>query len=111
MLEFFFTRDINSFITNCKRVSKILVLVLLSNLIYFTSSLSAERSEKEKKLGVFKEDLKFIGEFKTIEKIPKELFPESFKTFTPQAGKAQKEVQRIFVDQKGLLDKALKSNV
>ena len=105
MIKFFFIRDINNFITNYKRVFKILVLVLLSNLIYFTSSVSTERSEKEKKLGVFKEDLKFIGEFKTIEKIPKELFPESFNTFTPQAGKAQKEVQRIFVDQKGLLDK------
>ena len=84
-----------------KKLLAILVLSLLcSNLL-----LSKERSEKETKIGVFLEDLKDIGKFKKIEKIPEELFPKNLKTFFPRTQKAQQQVSKIFIQQKGLLDK------
>ena len=84
---------------------KILVLTLFISPIFIKNSISAERTEKEKKLGVFKEDLKNIGRFKKIENIPKGLFSENLKTFFPKSNKAQEEIKKIFVDQKRLLDK------
>ena len=88
-----------------KEIFKIIIIVSLSNFIHISNSKSLERSEKERKLGVFKEDIKFIGKFKKIEQVPDELFPKNLKTFYPRTEKAQKEVKRIFVDQKGLLEK------
>ena len=88
-----------------KTCVEIFFLFLLSSFIFVTSSISSERTEKEKKLGVFKEDLKKIGKFNKIENVPNKLFPENLKTFFPRSKKAQEEIKRIFVDQKGLLDK------
>ena len=64
-----------------------------------------KRTEKEIKLGVFKEDLKKIGKFKAIEYSPKGLFPENLKSFYSRSQKAQTEISRIFIKQKGLLEK------
>ena len=87
------------------KIFKIIIIVSLTSFIHSSYSISLERSEKERKLGVFKEDIKFIGKFQKIEKVPDELFPKNLKTFFPRAEKAQKEVKRIFVDQKSLLEK------
>ena len=87
------------------KIFKIIIIVSLTSFINSSYSISLERSEKERKLGVFKEDIKFIGKFQKIEKVPDELFPKNLKTFFPRAEKAQKEVKRIFVDQKSLLEK------
>ena len=64
-----------------------------------------KRTEKEIKLGVFKEDLKKIGKYKAIEYSPKGLFPENLKSFYSRSQKAQDEISRIFIKQKGLLEK------
>ena len=87
------------------KLLKSLALILFISSFFTSNSISLERTEKEKKLGVFKEDLINIGKFEKIEKVPKELFPENLKTFYSRSKKAQEEVKRIFVDQKGLLDK------
>ena len=66
---------------------------------------AAEKSEKEIKIGVFLEDLKDIGKFERIKKVPEGLFPDNLKSFHARATKSQSEVGRIFVQQKGLLEK------
>ncbi len=93
------------FFKNLKKIIETLALILFISSFLITGSAGLERTEKEKKLGVFKEDLKAIGKFKKIETVPKELFPEKLKTFVARSKKSQEEVKRIFVDQKGLLDK------
>ena len=93
------------FFQNIKKILETLALILFISSLLIKSSVGLERTEKEKKLGVFKEDLKAIGKFKKIETVPKELFPEKLKTFVARSKKSQEEVKRIFVDQKGLLDK------
>ena len=93
------------FFQNIKKILETLSLILFISSLLITTSAGLERTEKEKKLGVFKEDLKAIGKFKKIETVPKELFPEKLKTFVARSKKSQEEIKRIFVDQKGLLDK------
>ena len=71
-----------------------------------TNSFSkTDRQEKEIKLGVFLDDLKEIGKFDKISKIPEGLFDEKYSTFESRSTKAQDEVGKIFVKQKGLLEK------
>jgi len=79
--------------------------ILILSLFCFNLLLSKERSKEEIQIGVFLEDLKDIGQFEKIEKIPDELFPKNLKTFFPRAQKAQQEVSKIFINQKGLLNK------
>ena len=85
-------------------MNKILILIFL--IIYPINFITAsERSEKEIKIGVFKEDLKEIGRYKGIKYSPEGLFPENLKSFYSKSQKAQDEVSRIFVKQKHLLEK------
>ena len=85
-------------------MKKLLAILVLS--LFFSNILSSkERSEKEIEIGVFLEDLKDIGQFKAIEKIPNGLFPKNLKTFFPRAQEAQQKVSKIFINQKGLLNK------
>ena len=85
-------------------MKKLLAILVLS--LFFSNILpSKERSEKEIEIGVFLEDLKDIGQFKAIEKIPNGLFPKNLKTFFPRAQEAQQKVSKIFINQKGLLNK------
>ena len=63
------------------RMKKKFVLTLFSLLIFSFQSISAERSEKEIKLGIFLEDLKKIGNFKEINYSPEGMFPEKADTF------------------------------
>ena len=79
--------------------------ILILSLFCFNLLLSKERSKEEIQIGVFLEDLKDIGQFEKIEKIHDELFPKNLKTFFPRAQKAQQEVSKIFINQKGLLNK------
>ena len=68
-------------------------------------SLSSERSEKEIKLGVFIEDLEEIGKYKKIDSAPSGMFPEKADTFFKKQIISQKEFIKIFVTQKGLMEK------
>ena len=85
-------------------MNKILILIFL--IIYPINFIAAsERSEKEIKIGVFIEDLKDIGKFTRIKNVPDGLFSNNLKDFNARATKSQNEVGKIFVKQKGLLEK------
>ncbi len=84
---------------------KKLLAILVLSLFFSNILLSKERSENEIEIGVFLEDLKDIGQFKEIKNIPNGLFPKNLKTFFPRAQKAQQKVSKIFINQKGLLNK------
>tara|TARA_A100001011_G_scaffold191771_1_gene200443 strand:+ start:141 stop:1892 length:1752 start_codon:yes stop_codon:yes gene_type:complete len=88
-----------------KKFLFVIILSLLWNGNIYSDTKIIKRTEKEIKLGVFKEDLKKIGKFKAIEYSPKGLFPENLKSFYSKSQKAQNEVARIFIKQKGLLEK------
>ncbi len=83
------------------------IFFFIAVLILCTADLNAstERSEKEVKIGVFLEDLKDIGKFKRIKNVPDGLFPKNLKDFRARATKSRSEVAKIFVSQKGLLEK------
>ena len=85
-------------------MKKLLVLILFY-LISSHSIIAQERSEQEIKAGVFLEDLESIGSFKKIEQAPVELFDKKYKSFTARSSFALTEVGRLFVQQKGLLEK------
>ncbi|MDA7606835.1 hypothetical protein N8726_04480 [Pelagibacteraceae bacterium] len=85
-------------------MKKVLVLIFFY-LICSHSITAQERSEKEIKAGVFLEDLESIGNFKKIEKAPVELFDKKHKSFTSRSSYALTEIGRLFVQQKGLLEK------
>ena len=85
-------------------MKKLLVLIFFY-LICSHSIIAQERSEKEIKAGVFLEDLESIGNFKKIEQAPVELFDKKHKSFTSRSSYALTEVGRLFVTQKGLLEK------
>ena len=74
-------------------------------LFFLIFSLANAKSEKEIKIGVFLEDLNDIGKFDNISNVPKGLFPENLNTFHGRSVKSQNEVGRIFVQQKGLMEK------
>ena len=74
-------------------------------LFFLIFSLANAKSEKEIKIGVFLEDLNDIGKFDNISNVPKGLFPENLNTFHSRSIKSQNEVGRIFVQQKGLMEK------
>ena len=79
---------------------------LIFLVIFFkTQLISAERTEQEVKIGVFREDLKDIGTFKKIEKIPKDLFDKKYNTFNSRQLYSLSQVGKIFVKQKNLLEK------
>ena len=85
-------------------MKKLLALILFY-LISSHSIIAQERSEQEIKAGVFLEDLESIGSFKKIEQAPVELFDNKHKSFTSRSSFALTEVGRLFVQQKGLLEK------
>ena len=70
-----------------------------------TQLFSVERTEEESKIGVFREDLKSIGTFEKIEKIPKDLFDKKYNTFHSRQLYSLSQIGNIFVKQKGLLEK------
>tara|TARA_B100001175_G_scaffold249473_1_gene216530 strand:- start:207 stop:1979 length:1773 start_codon:yes stop_codon:yes gene_type:complete len=88
---------------NYKKVSKLFLLFLF--LIISSKALSIERSKKEIKNGVFMEDLVQFGEFKKISNSPLGMFPEDAKSFFDKKEISQKEFIRIFITQKGLMEK------
>ena len=73
-----------------KKFFTIVILGLLWNGNVYSNTQVIKRTEKEIKLGVFKEDLKEIGKFKSIEYSPKGLFPENLKSFYSRSQKAQR---------------------
>ena len=85
----------------------------MKNLLFFifilfffsTKLLSVERTEEEAKIGVFREDLKNIGTFKKIEKVPNDLFDKKYDNFHARQLYSLNQIGNIFVRQKGLLDK------
>lgn len=87
--------------------NKIFLLTLFFFILNLTTNSfsKTDRQEKEIKLGVFLDDLNEIGKFDKISKIPEGLFDEKYSTFESRSTKAQDEVGKIFVKQKGLLEK------
>ena len=85
-------------------MKKILFFILI--LSFFNTKLfSAERTEKEIKIGVFREDLETIGTFKKIEKVPNDLFDKKHNNFHSRQLYSLSQIGNIFVKQKGLLEK------
>ena len=84
---------------------KNLYFFILILFFFNTNLLSVERTEEEAKIGVFREDLKVIGTFKKIEKVPKDLFDKKYNTFHSRQLYSLSQIGNIFVKQKGLLEK------
>ena len=85
-------------------MKKIIICILLV-LFNFSIANSNERSEKETKLGVFLDDLNDIGSFKKINFSPKGMFPGTANTFHKKQTIANKKFIKIFITQKGLMEK------
>ena len=85
-------------------MKKFLTLIILS-FFTLTAIHSGERSEKERELGVFLEDLKEIGKYKKIEYSPKGLFPKDVNNFYARSQNSKEKISKIFVKQKHLLNK------
>jgi hypothetical protein len=66
---------------------------------------SNERSEKEIKLGIFLDDLNDIGSFEKIDFSPIGMFPETAAGFHKKQTIANKKFIKIFITQKGLMEK------
>ena len=66
---------------------------------------SSEKSVKEIKLGIFLGDLKQIGDFKEIDFSPTGMFDENKIGFHKKQIISQKEFIKIFINQKGLMEK------
>jgi len=86
-------------------IIKIFFLVFFVFLIFSVATNSSERSENEIKLGIFIEDLDQFGNFKEINYAPDGMFPEKANTFYKKQIISQKEFIKIFVKQKGLMEK------
>lgn len=84
---------------------KNLLFFILILFFFNTKLLSVERTEKEAKIGVFREDLKTIGTFKKIEKVPNDLFDKKYNNFHSRQLYSLSQIGNIFVKQKGLLEK------
>ena len=80
-------------------------LVFFAFLIFSVATNSAEKSEKEIKLGIFLEDLDQIGNFKEINYAPEGMFPGKANTFYKKQIISQKKFIKTFVTQKGLMEK------
>lgn len=80
-------------------------LTLILFLIFITTLTSSERTEQEIKIGVFREDLKDIGNFQKIERVPDNLFDKKYDTFHSRQLYSLSQIGVIFVKQKGLLEK------
>ena len=84
-----------------KKIIICIVLVFLN----LNNANSNERSEKEIKLGVFLDDLNNIGSFKKIDFSPEGMFPETATNFYKKQTIASKKFIKIFITQKGLMEK------
>ena len=73
--------------------------------IFSSIAYSADRSEKEKKLGIFLEDLKQIGNFKEIDNSPVGMFPKKANSFYKKQVISEKLFIKTFVTQKKLMEK------
>ena len=88
---------------NYKKASKL--FLLFSFFIISFEAFGIERSKNEIKIGVFMEDLEQFGEFKKINNSPLGMFPENAKSFYDKKEISQKEFIRIFITQKGQMEK------
>ena len=80
----------------------IYILIIFLNLNIANGN---ERSEKEIKIGVFLDDLVDIGSFEKIDFSPKGMFPETVNSFHKKQTIANKKFIKIFITQKGLMEK------
>ena len=85
-------------------MKKIVIYILLIFLNLNIAN-SNERSEKEIKIGVFLDDLDDIGSFEKIDYSPKGMFPETATGFYKKQIIANKKFIKIFITQKGLMEK------
>ncbi len=80
----------------------IYILIIFLNLNIANSN---ERSEKEIKLGIFLDDLNDIGNFEKIDFSPEGMFPKTATSFHKKQTIANKKFIKIFITQKGLMEK------
>ncbi len=80
----------------------ICILIIFLNLNIANGN---ERSEKEIKLGVFLDDLVDIGSFEKIDFSPQGMFSETVNSFHKKQAIANKKFIKIFITQKGLMEK------
>lgn len=85
-------------------MKKIVIYILLIFLNLNIAN-SNERSEKEIKLGIFLDDLNDIGSFEKIDFSPIGMFPETATGFHKKQTIANKKFIKIFITQKGLMEK------
>ena len=85
-------------------MKKIVIYILLIFLNLNIAN-SNERSEKEIKLGIFLDDLNDIGSFEKIDFSPIGMFPETATGFHKKQTIANKKFIKIFISQKGLMEK------
>ena len=85
-------------------MKKFFLFFFLISLVLVTAK-SSEKSVKEIKLGIFLDDLKQIGDFKEIDFSPAGMFDENKIGFHKKQIISQKEFIKIFINQKGLMEK------
>ena len=86
-------------------LKKKLFFIFLIFFLIFSQTFSAERSNKEIKIGVFLEDLEKFGVFKKINDTPKGMFPENADSFKKKQVISQKKFIKTFITQKGQMEK------
>ena len=86
-------------------LTSFLSLIIFLFIFINGNSFSKEKSNQEQKIGVFLEDLKSIGKFQKIENAPIGMFEDKYDTFNARAKYSLEQIGKIFVKQKGLLDK------
>ncbi len=79
--------------------------ILLVYLLFITCAYTDEKTDKEIEIGVYPADLKLLGNFKEINDAPNGLFPQTADEFHEKANISQREFVKIFIKQKGLLEK------
>ena len=87
---------------------KNLCVVIIIFLTSIGDLFSIERTDKEIEIGVFREDLKDIGNFKKIEKAPDELFEKKYNSFQSRQVYSLEQIGKIFVKQRDFLKNILR---
>ena len=98
-----------NFMINAKKILVVLILASLTSFQLLKAEdfdfVSAKRSEREIKNGIFIEDVNAFGSFNKIDTAPFGMFKAKDKQFVQMAKYSQEKIGSYFVNQKGLLDK------
>ena len=80
-------------------------LLIVIFFIFSSISYGGDRSEKEKKIGIFIEDLNQIGNFKEISNSPEGMFAKKANNFHRKQAISEKFFIKTFVTEKNLMEK------